>query len=89
MIGFAPMKGIRRQREDDILVTDPDPCPRGLTDADCEERCCIACHAEERLGDDELGAACLTEMAEERLEDARVGLCCSNQCGGYCDRGSH
>ena len=66
-----------------------DPCPRGLTDADCDVRCCAACHAEDRLGDDELGAACLTEMAEERLEDARVGLCCSNQCGGYCDRGSH
>lgn len=71
------------------LAGEVDPCPRGLTDADCEVRCCAACHAEERLGDDELGATCLTEMAEERREDARVGLCCSNQCGGYCDRGSH
>lgn len=80
---------LSRRCKCDHMVAAVDPCRRDLCDECCEERCCIACHAEERLGDDELGAACLTEWAEDLREDHRVGLNrCTTGCGwcGMCGR---
>lgn len=54
-------------------------CTRGLSDADCDVRCCVSCHRDERLGDDELCGACLIDLAEMRADDCRIQ--CTPGCG--------
>ena len=43
-------------------------CPRGLSDADCDVRCCACCHNEDRFDDLPVGPECATEFAEVERE---------------------
>lgn len=60
-------------------------CRRGLDEAQCEARCCHCCDNEERLGDDALGAQCLTDLAMDAEEEQRAA-CRNGDCTHGCGR---
>lgn len=60
-------------------------CFRGLSDADCEVRCCRACDRAERVPDHDLCFECWGDVMEMRAGVDAPGTRCTSGCG-FCGR---